>query len=107
MVPRIIVAREILNFSVNAACYCEEIRRENRCFDLRQLQATEDFYTLAMISIEAKLNCERHIADLKLCIAQLKAGSRLGSDVSAEFIDLLQHNLDSWEERKKTLADHH
>jgi hypothetical protein len=75
--------------------------------DLRQLQATEDFYTLAMISIEAKLNCERHIADLKLRIAQLKAGSRLGSDVSAEFIDLLQHNLDSWEERKKTLADHH
>ena len=62
-----------------------------------------------MISIEAKLNCEWHIADLKLRIAQLKEGSRLGSDglASAEFIDLLQHNLDSWEERKKTLVEHH
>jgi hypothetical protein len=62
-----------------------------------------------MISIEAKLNCEWHIADLKLRIAQLKECSRLGSDgrASAEFIDLLQHNLDSWEEREKTLADHH
>ena len=62
-----------------------------------------------MIDIEAKLNCERHIADLKLRIAQLKAGSRLGSDTlsSAEFIDLLQQTLDSWEERKKTLAEHH
>ena len=60
-----------------------------------------------MSSIEAKPNCEWHIADLKLRIAQLKAGSRLGSDVSAEYIDLLQHNLDSWEERKKTLVEHH
>ena len=62
-----------------------------------------------MISIEAKLNCEWHIADLKLRIAQLKEGSRLGSNrlASAEFIDLLQHNLDSWEERKKTLVEHH
>ena len=62
-----------------------------------------------MIDIEARLECEGHIADLKLRIAQLKAGSGLGSDAlaSAEFIDLLQHNLDSWEERKKTLADHH
>ena len=35
------------------------------------------------------------IADLKLRIAQLKAGSGIGSDAlaSAEFIDLLQHNL--------------
>ena len=76
-------------------------------FDLRQLHTTEDFYIRVMTNIEAKLNCEWHIADLKLRIAQLKAGSRLGSDVSAEFIDLLQHNLDSWEERKKTLVEHH
>ena len=78
-------------------------------FDLHQLQATEDFYTLAMISIETKLNCEWHIADLKLRIAQLKAGSGLGSDAlaSAEFVELLQQTLNSWEERKKTLADHH
>ena len=77
-------------------------------FDLRQLQATEDFYTLAMISIEAKLNCERHIADLKLRIAQLKESSGLGSNglASAEFINLLQHNLGSWEERKK-IFEHH
>ena len=47
-----------------------------------------------MIDIEAKLNCERHIADLTLRIAQLKEGSGAGSDVlaSAEFIDLLQQN---------------
>ena len=62
-----------------------------------------------MTNIEAKLNCEWHIADLKLRIAQLKEGSRLGSDrrASAEFIDLLQHTLNNWEERKKTLAEHH
>ena len=62
-----------------------------------------------MTSIEAKLNCEWHIADLKLRLAQLKAGSELGTDVSAsaEFINLLQHNLDSWEDRKKTLVEHH
>ena len=49
------------------------------------------------------------IADLKLRLAQVREGSRLGDDAlaSAEFIDLLQHNLDSWEERKKTLAEHH
>ena len=62
-----------------------------------------------MTSIEAKLNCEWHIADLKLRIAQLKEGSRHGSHgrASAEFIDLLHHNLDSWEQRKKTLVEHH
>ena len=62
-----------------------------------------------MTSIEAILNCEWHIADLKLRLAQLKAGSELGTDVSAsaEFINLLQHNLDSWEDRKKTLVEHH
>ena len=60
-----------------------------------------------MTSIEAKLNCDWHIADLTLRLAQLKEGSRLGSDASAEFIDLLEQTLDSWEERKKTLADHH
>ena len=49
------------------------------------------------------------IADLKLRLAQLKAGSELGTDVSpsAEFINLLQHNLDTWENRKKTLAEPH
>ena len=54
------------------------------------------------------LNCEWHIADLKLRIAQLEESSRLGSHgrASAEFIDLLQQTLDSWEERKKTLAEH-
>ena len=48
------------------------------------------------------------IADLTVRIAQLK-GSGHCSDVlaSAEFIDLLQHNLDSWEKRKKTLVEHH
>ena len=48
------------------------------------------------------------IADLTVRIAQLK-GSDRGSDAlaSAEFIDLLQQTLNSWEERKKTLADHH
>ena len=60
-----------------------------------------------MTSIEAKLNCDWHIADLTLRLAQLKEGTRLGSDASAEFIDLLEQTLDSWEERKKTLADHH
>ena len=61
-----------------------------------------------MISIEAKLSCEWHIADLKLRLAQVREGSRLGDDAlaSAEFIDLLQHNLDNWEERKKTLVEH-
>ena len=67
------------------------------------------FYIRVMISIEAKLNCEWHIADLKLRLAQLKAGSGLGIEVSAsaEFLNLLQHNLDSWEDRKKTLVEHH
>ena len=41
-----------------------------------------------MTNIEAKLNCEWHIADLKLRLHR-------------------QHNLDSWEERKKTLVEHH
>ncbi|MGZ4853161.1 MAG: hypothetical protein ACXV3D_08270 [Halobacteriota archaeon] len=52
---------------------------------------------------------EWHIADLTFRIAQLKDGSGLGSDTlsSAEFIELLQQTLDSWEERKKTLAEHH
>ena len=78
-------------------------------FSSHQLHTTEDFYIRVMTNIEAKLNCEWHIADLKLRIAQLKAGSRLASDglASAEFIDLLQHNLDSWEERKETLVEHH
>jgi len=62
-----------------------------------------------MTSIEAILNCEWHIADLKLRLAQLKAGSELATDVSAsaEFINLLQHNLDTWENRKKTLVEPH
>ena len=75
----------------------------------QRIASGEEFYILIMISIEAKLNCEWHIADLKLRLAQLKAGSELGADVSAsaEFINLLQHNLDSWEDRKKTLVEHH
>ena len=62
-----------------------------------------------MISIEAKLNCEWHITDLRLRLVQLKAGSELGSNASAsaEFINLLQRNLDSWEDREKILAEHH
>ena len=62
-----------------------------------------------MTSIEAILNCEWHIADLKLRLAELKAGSELGTDVSAsaQFLNLLQHNLDIWEDRKKMLADQH
>ena len=62
-----------------------------------------------MTSIEAILNCEWHIADLNLRLAQLKAGSELGTDVSAsaQFLNLLQHNLDIWEDRKKMLADQH
>jgi hypothetical protein len=86
----------------------DEIRaHEGQDFDLRQLQATENSYTFVMIDIEAKLNCERHIADLTLRIAQLKEGSGAGSDVlaSAEFIDLLQQTLDGWEDRKKSLAE--
>ena len=72
-------------------------------FDLRQLQATENSYTFVMITIEEKLRCEWHIADLKRRIAQLKAGSGLGSDVlpPARFIRLLQETLDSWEQRKR------
>ena len=75
----------------------------------QRIASEEEFYILILISIEAKLNCEWHIADLKLRLAQLKAGSELGADVSAsaEFINLLQHNLDSWEDRKKTLVEHH
>ena len=47
------------------------------------------------------------IADLTVRIAQLKEGSRLGSNrlASAEFIDLLQQTLESWEERIKTLTE--
>ena len=67
------------------------------------------FYIRVMVSIEAKLNCEWHITDLKLRLAQLKTCSELGADASAsaEFINLLQHNLDSWEDRKKTLVEQH
>ena len=73
------------------------------------MQATEVFYIRVMVSIEAKLNCEWHITDLKLRLAQLKTCSELGADASAsaEFINLLQHNLDSWEDRKKTLVEQH
>jgi hypothetical protein len=73
-------------------------------------KATEASYILIMISIEAKLNCEWHIADLQIRIAQLKERSGLGCDAalaSAEFVELLQQTLNSWEERKKTLAEHH
>ena len=61
-----------------------------------------------MTDLDSKLRCERVIADLTVRIAQLKEGSRLGSNrlASAEFIDLLQQTLDSWEERKKTLEHH-
>ena len=61
-----------------------------------------------MISIEAKLNCEWHIADLQIRIAQLKERSGLDSDAalaSAEFVELLQQTLNSWEERKKSLTE--
>jgi hypothetical protein len=60
-----------------------------------------------MSTIEEKLNCERHIADLKIRIAQLKVGSGLGSGVlpPAQFIDLLQETLDSWEKRKEALTE--
>ena len=62
-----------------------------------------------MTDLDLKLRCERVIADLTVRIAQLKEGSRLGSHgwASAEFIDLLQQTLESWEERKKTLVEHH
>ena len=61
-----------------------------------------------MTDLDSKLRCERVIADLTVRIAQLKDSGR-GSEVlaSTEFIDLLQQTLNSWEERKKTLADHH
>ena len=61
-----------------------------------------------MTDLDSKLTCERVIADLTVRIAQLKDSGH-GSDVlaSAEFIDLLQQTLDSWEKRKKTLAEHH
>ena len=61
-----------------------------------------------MTDLDSKLRCERVIADLTVRIAQLK-GSGRGSDAlaSAEFIDLLQQTLDGWEERKKTLVEHH
>jgi len=54
------------------------------------------------------LRCEQHIADLTLRINQLKetslsAGS--GTIASAEFIKLLLETLESWQERKKTLAE--
>ena len=75
----------------------------------QRIASEEDFYILIMISIEAKLNCEWHITDLKLRLAQLKTCSELGADASAsaEFINLLQRNLDSCEYRKKILAKHH
>ena len=61
-----------------------------------------------MTDLDSNLRCERVIADLTVRIAQLKDSGR-GSEVlaSTEFIDLLQETLNSWEERKKTLADHH
>ena len=45
-----------------------------------------------MTDLDLKLSCERHIADLKLRLAQVKEGSRLGGDAlaSAEFIDLVR-----------------
>ena len=60
-----------------------------------------------MTDLDSKLRCERVIADLTVRIAQLKEGSRLGSHgrASAEFIDLLQQALESWEERIKTLTE--
>ena len=47
------------------------------------------------------------IADFTIRIAQLK-GSGRGIEVlaSAEFIELLEQTLDSWEEHKKTLEHH-
>ena len=60
-----------------------------------------------MTDLNSKQRCERVIADFTIRIAQLK-GSGRGIEVlaSAEFIDLLQQTLDSWEERKKTLEHH-
>ena len=88
-------------------------RSQGRAYSTKSLAVISNALRSArsgvMTSIEAKLNCEWHIADLKLRLAQLKAGSELGTDVSAsaEFINLLQHNLDSWEDRKKTLVELH
>ena len=86
----------------------DEIRaHEGQDFDLRQLRATENSYTFVMIDIEAKLNCERHIADLTLRIAQLKQGSGAGSDVLVQpsSSTCCNRTLDGWEDRKKSLAE--
>jgi hypothetical protein len=52
------------------------------------------------------LRCEQQIADLTLRIKQLKEASpSAGSGfLTSPFIELLQQNLESWQERKKTLS---
>ena len=52
------------------------------------------------------LRCEQQIADLTIRIKQLReASSSAGSGFpNSPFIELLQQNLESWQERKKTLA---
>jgi hypothetical protein len=50
-----------------------DFRRRAAFFDLCQWQASKDSFV--MIDIEAKLNCERHIADLKLCPAKRGFGA--------------------------------
>ena len=80
------------------------------CQDGKRIASDQKVFNIrVMVSIEDKLNCEWHIADLKLRLSQLKERSGLGGDVSAsaEFINLLQHNLDSCEDRKKTLVEPH
>jgi hypothetical protein len=53
------------------------------------------------------LRCEQQIADLTVRIKQLKEASpSAGSGFpNSPFIEVLQQNLESWQERKKTLAD--
>jgi hypothetical protein len=54
------------------------------------------------------LRCQQHIADLTLRINQLQETSPLSGSgflSSGEFIGLLQKTRESWQERKRTLAE--
>jgi hypothetical protein len=52
------------------------------------------------------LRCEQQIADLTLRIKLLKEASPSAASgfANSPFIELLRQNLESWQERKKTLA---
>jgi hypothetical protein len=78
-----------------------------RFFDMHQLQRWMTRYCAHMSDIDYKLaRCQDHIADLMVCIAELKEDSSgSGMLAPATLITMLQRTLEDWERHKTSLID--